>query len=94
MAKALSSLGQASEAYLQNINSILGHLRGNLGVMTVGLQTAMRACAGSVLALSDSDWAGGSDRHSESGTASWVRGKRSWYLHHGNEQETINGRAK
>ena len=54
----------------------------------------MRACAGSVLALSDSDWAGGSDRHSESGTASWVRGKRSWYPHHGNEQETINGRAK
>ena len=53
---------------------------------------AKRARGASVLAFSGSDW--DSDRHSESGTASWVRGKRSWYFHHGNEQGTITDRTQ
>ena len=38
-----------------------------------------RAPVGSVLTYSDSDWAGGADRFSVSGAASWQRGKLGWY---------------
>ena len=62
----------------------MSNLRGNPGIMTVRPTTlnpegVKSAPVGSVLTYGDSDWAGDADRHSVSGTASWLRGKLGWH---------------
>ena len=47
---------------------------------TLNLEAVKRTLVGSVLTNGDSDWAGGADRLSVSGTASWLRGKVGWFL--------------
>ena len=47
--------------------------------MDFDMDVAKRAARGSVMTFADSDWAGDADRRSNSGTATWVRGKLGWY---------------
>ena len=96
MGKASSSRGRASETDTDEIKATQRYLRVTPGVMTVGslqnsLDAAKRAVEGSVLALSDSDSASDSGKHSVSLTSIMDPWKAHMVHRHCNEQQTVSG---